>query len=67
MTPAGSEVAKQRGSIDRQPDEHDAFTRWLAGVTSSSSHFQPPPTTGSGGSQIEQIETVPMTAEQYDQ
>jgi hypothetical protein len=49
MTPARSEVAKQRGSIDRQPDEHEAFKRWLAGVTSSSSHFQPPPTTGSGG------------------
>ncbi|MFF4802220.1 hypothetical protein ACFY1U_28095 [Streptomyces sp. NPDC001351] len=49
MTPARSEVAKQRGSIDRQPDEHEAFKRWLAGATSSSSHFQPPPETGRGG------------------
>jgi hypothetical protein len=39
----------RRGSIDRQPDEHEAFTRWLAGTTSSSSHFQPPPTTGGRG------------------
>lgn len=41
----------QHGSVDRQPDEHDAFTRRLAGTTSSSSHFLPPPTTGSRGRQ----------------
>jgi hypothetical protein len=29
-------------NLNREPDETEAFGRWLAGVDPGSSHFQPP-------------------------